>query len=304
MKAKLLIISMVSFLCVYYCYSQEKENVSTLDSGIEQLSAEMVLLQNKYKEQAQEIKQLNAVVQMQQTRIDSLESCLEENKLEINAVHQASIDSLNATKRCVSDTAQRLTSYTNVRVMYAALLGLLSLVLLICIYNIYRKKTQRNSELINSFASNLTRLEQERIELDNGIASSDSKMLELIERQIASAKETRNEAKEPDHSLAIAVANELTRIQQNLNHMDSSVKGVSQLRNRAKAILTTLNSKRYEVPDMLGRAYHDGDNIIATMELNEELPVGTNRIKRVIKPQVSYEGKLIQAAEVVVEYNE
>ncbi|MCD8303487.1 MAG: hypothetical protein LUC86_01480 [Prevotellaceae bacterium] len=304
MKVKLLVIALVSFLCVYYCYSQEKENVSTLDNEVDRLSTEMVSLQNKYKVQAQEIKQLNAVAQMQQTLIDSLESSLEENKLEISAVHQASVDSLNATKQCVSDTAQKLTSYTNVRVMYAALLGLLSLVLLICIYYIYSKKTKRNSELINSFAGNLTRLEQERMELDKGIASSDSKLFELIERQIASAEETRHEAKEPDHSLAIAVANELTRIQQNLNHMDSSVKGVSQLRNRAKAILTTLNSKQYEVPDMLGRTYHDGDNMIATMELNEEMPVGTNRIKRVIKPQVSYAGKMIQAAEVVVEFNE
>ena len=44
--------------------------------------------------------------------------------------------------------------------------------------------------------------------------------------------------------------------------------------------------------------------MIGTLELNPELPPATNRIKRVIKPQVSYEGKLIQAAEVIIEYNE
>lgn len=86
--------------------------------------------------------------------------------------------------------------------------------------------------------------------------------------------------------------------------MDPTVKGVSQLKNRAKAIWTTLNSKQYEIPDLIGKVYHEGDNIIATMELNEDLEEGTNRIKRVIKPQVSYNGKLIQTAEIVVEYNE
>jgi hypothetical protein len=86
--------------------------------------------------------------------------------------------------------------------------------------------------------------------------------------------------------------------------MDDSVKGVSQLRNRLKSIFATLNSHQYDVPDLVGRTYHEGDNMIGTLELNTDLPAGTNRIKRVIKPQVSYQGKLIQAAEVVIEYNE
>lgn len=68
--------------------------------------------------------------------------------------------------------------------------------------------------------------------------------------------------------------------------------------------MTTLNSKQYDIPDLLGKVYNEGDNIIATMELNEDMKEGTNRIKRVIRPQVSYKGKLIQAAEVFVEFNE
>ena len=107
-----------------------------------------------------------------------------------------------------------------------------------------------------------------------------------------------------DHSLAISFANELVRMQQNLDYMDSAVKGVTQLKNRVKAMLTTLCSKQYEIPDLLGQPFHDGDNIIASMEVNEDLPKGANRIKRVIKPQVLYQGKMIQAAEVVVEFNE
>lgn len=89
-----------------------------------------------------------------------------------------------------------------------------------------------------------------------------------------------------------------------LENMDNSVKGVSSLRNRLKAIFMSLASNQYEIPDLLGKSYHAGDNMIGTMELNEKIEPGTNRIKRVIKPQVSYQGKMIQAAEVVIEYNE
>lgn len=107
-----------------------------------------------------------------------------------------------------------------------------------------------------------------------------------------------------NHNVILALINDLARMQQNLDNMDDSVKGVSQLRNRVKSMYATLASHQYEIPDLLGKSYHEGDNMVATMEMNEDLEPGVNRIKRVIKPQVSFQGKLIQAAEVIIEYNE
>ena len=104
--------------------------------------------------------------------------------------------------------------------------------------------------------------------------------------------------------MILDIINDLVRMRQNLDFMDDSVKGVSQLKNRIKSIYATLNSNQYDIPDLVGHSYHEGDNMIGTLELNPELPTGTNRVKRVIKPQVSYQGKLIQAAEVIIEYNE
>lgn len=109
---------------------------------------------------------------------------------------------------------------------------------------------------------------------------------------------------ETRHDVILSIINDVIRMQQNLDYMDDSIKGVSQLKNRIKSIYATLISNQYEIPDLVGHSYHEGDNIIGTMELNPELPPSTNRIKRVIKPQVSYQGKLIQAAEVIIEYNE
>lgn len=107
-----------------------------------------------------------------------------------------------------------------------------------------------------------------------------------------------------NHGLTLSIINDLVRMQQNIDNMDENVKGVSQLRNRIKSIFTTLQSHQYEIPNLIDRVYHEGDNMLGSFELNETMPAGTNRIKRVIKPQVSYQGKLIQVAEVLVEYNE
>ena len=104
--------------------------------------------------------------------------------------------------------------------------------------------------------------------------------------------------------MILDIINDVVRMRQNLDFMDDSVKGVSQLKNRVKSIYATLNSNQYDIPDLVGHSYHEGDNMIGTLELNPKLPPATNRIKRVIKPQVSYQGKLIQAAEVIIEYNE
>ena len=105
-------------------------------------------------------------------------------------------------------------------------------------------------------------------------------------------------------SMVLALINDIVRMQQNLDNMDVSVKGVSQLRNRTKSMLATLQSHGYEVVELLGRSWHEGDNIIGTLELDEAMEPGTYRIKRVIRPQVSFQGKMIQAAEVVIKYNE
>ena len=69
-------------------------------------------------------------------------------------------------------------------------------------------------------------------------------------------------------------------------------------------MLSNLRSNGYEVAELIGRSVHEGDNMIGTWEPNEEMEPGTNRIKRVIRPQVSFRGKMIQAAEVVMEFND
>lgn len=112
------------------------------------------------------------------------------------------------------------------------------------------------------------------------------------------------ESTNQNHSIVLSIIDDLVRMQQNLDFMDDSTKGVSQLKNRIKSIFLTLSSHQYDIPDLIGRTYHEGDNIIGSLELNPDLPLGTNRIKRVLRPQVSFQGKLIQAAEVIIEYNE
>jgi peptidoglycan hydrolase CwlO-like protein len=302
MKKSLLIIQLVLFAGLN-SFAQDDSKQIELEKQVCLLKTEISTLKQNQQSSNGKISDLSNTISAQSRSIDSL--CKDISKVN-EQIKQTSSD----MKKDISDTNDNINykekammSAINTKSVYAGLIGLLALVLSVVIFIRYRRRVNQSTLDLNNIDSQITSLKNEQHRLEENIIASNDKLISAIEKQAVVVK-TEDEIKDQDHSLALAVANELTRIQQNLNFMDPTVKGVSQLKNRAKAIMTTLNSKQYDIPDLLGKVYNEGDNIIATMELNEDMKEGTNRIKRVIRPQVSYKGKLIQAAEVFVEFNE
>lgn len=103
-----------------------------------------------------------------------------------------------------------------------------------------------------------------------------------------------------DHSFANRVADEIVRLQTNLSRMDESIKGFKQLNASARKLEQSLNSNHYELEDLLNKPYDNGMNLQATFVEDENLEEGESIISRIIKPQINYKGKLIQAAQVEV----
>ena len=302
MKKSLLIIQLVLFAGLN-SFAQDDSKQIELEKQVRLLKTEISTLKQNQQSSNGKISDLSNTVSAQSRSIDSL-------RKDISKVNEQMKQTSSDMKKDISDTNDNINykekammSAINTKSVYAGLIGLLALVLSVVIFIIYRRRVNQSTLDLNNIDSQITSLKNEQHRLEENIIASNDKLISAIEKQAVVVK-TEAEIKDQDHSLALAVANELTRIQQNLNFMDPTVKGVSQLKNRAKAIMTTLNSKQYDIPDLLGKVYNEGDNIIATKELNEDMKEGTNRIKRVIRPQVSYKGKLIQAAEVFVEFNE
>lgn len=302
MKKSLLIIQLVLFAGLN-SFAQDDSKQIELEKQVRLLKTEISTLKQNQQSSNGKISDLSNTVSAQSRSIDFL-------RKDISKVNEQMKQTSSDMKKDISDTNDNINykekammSAINTKSVYAGLIGLLALVLSVVIFIIYRRRVNQSTLDLNNIDSQITSLKNEQHRLEENIIASNDKLISAIEKQAVVVK-TEAEIKDQDHSLALAVANELTRIQQNLNFMDPTVKGVSQLKNRAKAIMTTLNSKQYDIPDLLGKVYNEGDNIIATMELNEDMKEGTNRIKRVIRPQVSYKGKLIQVAEVFVEFNE
>ena len=100
------------------------------------------------------------------------------------------------------------------------------------------------------------------------------------------------------------VADEVTRILMNLEVMDKNIKGYKHLQKYSISILDNLKAYGYEIPQLIGQNYNSGMNMVATLEFDDSIEEGKQIIKRIIKPQINYNGKMIQAAKVIVAFNE
>ena len=112
--------------------------------------------------------------------------------------------------------------------------------------------------------------------------------------------EVISETKQIDHSFAFRVADEIIRLQLNLSRMDESVKGFKQIKASVRKLEQSLNSNHYEIEDLLNKAYDNGMNLQASFVEDEELNENQAVITKIIKPQINYKGKLVQAAQVEV----
>ncbi len=244
-----------------------ENTVSTLEKNNQELQAKVTEIGNTVNAS---IAQLNEQLD---TKIKTTEAGVETNKK-------------------AADSIKTLLS-----IVITGLVLVLSLAAIL--YGVLRKRIGKGTSEIESIRSENKKLEEQTVQLDNRLA-------ELLERQLKTDQNLQNISQKPedapDHSLAISVANEMARIEQNLSFMDPKTKGVSQLRNRAVAIAASLKDKGYEIPNLIGVEYKEGDNMEVVMEEDDTIEPDKMIIRRVNRPCVLYKGKMIQCAKVVVAY--
>ena len=131
----------------------------------------------------------------------------------------------------------------------------------------------------------------------------DSKLIEIIEKQLSVSIAAKANEKVVDHSLALKVADEIAKIELNLSRMDPSIRGYKQLTKAVQRLKDNFMANGYEIVDMIGKPYNDGMKVIANFVVDESLEEGTQIITGVIKPQVNYNGQMIQAAQITVSQN-
>jgi hypothetical protein len=101
--------------------------------------------------------------------------------------------------------------------------------------------------------------------------------------------------------LALKVASEINLIERNINLMDSKTKGLKQLQASVGKLKDNLSANGYEMPELLGKQFHQGMKVIVTSSIpDENLEKDSEVISKVLIPQVNYNDKMIQTAQIEV----
>lgn len=237
--------------------------------------------------------------------IDSL-NILKNNLAKTNANLQTITDNLGVKIQQTSEKASAdlltLNEKVSKNMLYwiiaVLFIALMSVLLFGWLKNQLSKEKTGLSDQIKKTSETLR---DEQIKLDEQLIKLLDTQMQLMnaERQTSSAK-----VEEVDHSLALKVADEIIRIQQNINNMDPETKGLKQLAASVRRIQANFEGNGYEIVDMLNKPYDAGMKVIANFKPDENLKPGEQIITRIIKPQVNYKGVMIQSAQIEVSQGE
>lgn len=132
-----------------------------------------------------------------------------------------------------------------------------------------------------------------------GQQKAQEKLLNLAED--ANGNKTIN--KEPNHELVLKIADEICRMEGNLVRMDPSIKGYKQLKKGIERVKNNFIANGYEIVDMLDKKYQEGMKAVVSFTQDDNLAKDEMIITSIIKPQVNYQGQMIQSAQITVSQN-
>lgn len=156
--------------------------------------------------------------------------------------------------------------------------------------NALKQKAEKlNEDILNNFSLEMAEMQKISSSL-NAISKSDS-----TSGSTASG--------ESDHSLIKTLADRITFMEMTLYKMDPKIRGYKQLSKSISQMKDNLLANGYEIVEMLGKPYNDGMKVTANFTEDEELEVGQQIITGIIKPQINYNGKMIQSAQITVSQN-
>lgn len=263
-------------------WDAEKEVYSRLEQQCDSLQSEVMSLKRHFERQQTQLSSLTSDMVIANQNVSALSDSLSTNIINNRLEIQTHTDSLN---KVISQRSQwGLGSF----VVLAVILIILAFVLgkLIAkrgneVATLSAKADRLNEEIVNRLSSEITEIQ-------------------TISKQIGSIPNTSGDI---EQKLISTLADRITFMEMTLYKMDSSVRGHKQLSKSIKQMKDNLLANGYELVDMLGKDYHDGMKVTANFVEDENLPEGKQIITGIIKPQINYQGKMIQSAQITVSQN-
>ena len=276
------------------------EKVINLIERVENLTNENQLLKGSVSQLKSEVTTFQTQLKSVEIKSDSIDNVL------MNGV-SSNTELANNNHAVATEKIQVIETTSQSNIHKLTVWGIWAVVALfivaIVIYIILHRGISKGSDAISSIRVAQDNLEEESVKLDTKLVELLDKQLSIEKTQVNAIASVSQQVATPDHSLALKVADEITRIEKNLSRMDSSVKGYKPLVKAIDRIKDNFKANGYEIVTYLGQSYNEGMRINPEFVIDETLPEGTRTITSVSKPQVHFKGNLIQKASVTVSQN-
>lgn len=277
-----------------------KDKVITLTERVEHLTNENQLLKDRVSQLQTEVITLTEQIMSVEDKSDSIDNVLmmgiSSNTELANSNHAVATEKIQVVETASQSNIHQLTVWG-----IWAIVALL--IVAIVIYFVLHRGISKGTDAISSIRAAQGNLEEESVKLDTKLVELLDKQLSIEKNQVNATTNFAQQTAIPDHSLALKVADEITRIEKNLSRMDSSVKGYKPLVKAIDRIKDNFKANGYEIVTYLCQTYNEGMRINPEFVIDETLPEGTRTITSVSKPQVHFKGDLIQKASVTVSQN-
>ncbi len=271
-----------------------------LDKEIKPLEEKVKVLQLENSKLKSDIGTLNSQLLIANKSIDSLRS---QTQVSINAISQTANQLGIQIKQTGDKNEGRIieVSESLSKNSLYGIIGVLSAILISgLLYWLLSKRQQTDkTDFIDQLSKTKSSIEESLVKEFGKQTELMDSQLHLIEQQKTSLEATPN--MEPDHSLALKVASEINLIERNIRLMDSKTKGLKQLQASVGKLKDNLSANGYEMPELLGKPFNQGMRVIvATSIPDENLEKGQETITKILIPQVNYNDKMIQTAQIEV----
>jgi chemotaxis regulatin CheY-phosphate phosphatase CheZ len=295
------IITSIFILASINAFAQtEQLTKEDLAKELQPLKSSIQTLQKENSSLKSEISNLNTKLSNANKSIDSLRNKTQENSSAISQTANQLGIQITTTEQTANKRIDEVGQSLSKNSLYG-IIGVLSAILLSGLLYLLLSKRQKTdkTEFVEQLQKTKSSIEESLVKEFGKQTSLIESELELLAQQKTASPVSANA--EPDHSLALKVASEINLIERNINLMDKGTKGLKQLERSVGKLKDNLSANGYEMPELLGKQYHQGMKVIVTSSIpDENLEKGSEVITKVLIPQVNFNDKMIQTAQIEV----
>jgi chemotaxis regulatin CheY-phosphate phosphatase CheZ len=295
------IITSIFILASINAFAQtETLTKEDLAKELQPLKSSIQTLQKENSSLKTEIGSLNTKLSNANKSIDSLKNKTEENSSAISQTANQLGIQITTTEQTANKRIDEVGQSLSKNSLYG-IIGVLSAILLsgLLYWLLSKRQKTDKTEVVEQLQKTKSSIEESLVKEFGKQTSLIESELELLAQQKTASPVSANA--EPDHSLALKVASEINLIERNINLMDKGTKGLKQLERSVGKLKDNLSANGYEMPELLGKQYHQGMKVIVTSSIpDENLEKGSEVITKVLIPQVNFNDKMIQTAQIEV----